>query len=100
METPVTPVPSALDKFFRPVLIVLLSLILVVQTIGLITNAVETRQCKQAAEAMQLADLNTGYEKDVYDNPQVDNINKQTLINNEYQFLTQQQIAALIIACH
>jgi IMP cyclohydrolase len=97
------------DKKLRTAIAVLLTILVVIQAIGLVVNiknqnllAARTASCQKVADAIsiQLASMPSDYEKDVYNNPKVDNINKQQLLNNEYIFYTQQAIAQLLVACH
>ena len=91
-----------LEKIYRPVLLVLLTILVIVQVVGLVNDISRANACKKATDAIfeQIVSMPSDYKTDVYDNPLVDNINKQQLLAIEYQFYTQQAIALLLMDCH
>jgi predicted Zn-dependent protease len=96
------------EKVYRPLVIALLVVIVLVQAAGLIltiqsNNAAYNKQiaCQTATTAAlkQLSTMQSSYETDVYNNVKVDNIYKQIFTQGEYQFETEQLIASIEAAC-
>ena len=85
------------DKIFRPALLIILAAILIAQIFAVIPSV----QCRKVSSEIliQLVSTLENYQSDIYENPKVDNINKQMLVSNEYQFVLLTYIAELNAAC-
>ncbi len=101
-EEPKKKTPGArFETFFRVSMLLLLLLILAVQAVGVANTVYRDLLCDVQKEKYErgVNALYAEYETAVYDNPEVDNINKQLLMANEYQFMNQQLIFELLTAC-
>jgi hypothetical protein len=94
------------EKIYRVlVLILLVVLVLGISVVGYFAYT-EYRQkvarvetCNQSVAAADFVSFMADYKKDVYNNPQVDNINKQILMANEYQVMAIAKQTMIIADC-
>lgn len=101
-EEPKKKTPGArFETFFRVSLLLLLLLLLAVQAVGVANTVYRDLLCDAQKEKYErgVNALYSEYETAVYDTPEVDNINKQTFMAIEYQFMNQQLIFELLTAC-
>lgn len=101
-EEPKKKAPGArFETFYRVSLLLLLLLILAVQSIGIANTVYRDLLCDVQKEKFSrtMDALTSQYQTAVYDTPEVDNINKQMFIANEYQFINQQLLFELLTAC-
>ena len=94
------------DKIYRSlVLVLLVVLILAVGANAFLTftankeSVAQAELCRQAVTNADLSGLLTNYQKAVYDNPSVDNINKQILMANEYQVVAIAAQTTILSTC-
>ena len=92
---------SIFEIIYRVLLLILLVGILSVQIINMNNEAKRRELCdvQLSLVSKTIENMASEYEKSVYNNPDVDNINKQLFMVNEYQFLSQQFIAQLLTIC-
>ena len=88
------------EKVYRTFVIILLSLLIIATSAGFYMSIQREAACITALVDADLGGLLTNYERDVYDNPSVDNIYKQIFKTGEYQFLMQVATATIIAACN
>lgn len=95
-----TPV-SKFETFFRISMLFLLLLLLAVQVVSVANTVYRDMLCDVQKEKYErtVESLASKYQTAVYDTPEVDNINKQLFMANEYQFINQQLLMELITAC-
>jgi hypothetical protein len=71
----------------------------VVNKVATARNLLQTSLCHDAIMNADISSLLSNYEKEVYNNPSVDNIYKQTFKANEYQIMAISAQSSILAAC-